>query len=611
MARASNAARVLVGATVGLVSTDVVLASGKTDSGSNLSPITCKDGTSVMPWSAPTRSAQLKRLKEEKFDVVVVGGGCVGAGCAMEGATRGLNVALLDGDDFAAGTSGRSTKLIHGGIRYLEQAVFSADVTKLELVIEALAERAHLLNAAPFMAHPVPIMIPLYKWWELPYMYAGAKAYDIFAWGRRAVPASTLILKDEAMYRFPMLNPDGLKGAVVYYDGMHNDTRMNLLIALTAAQHGAAVSNHITVVGIKHDKEGKVCGVEVRDEQTGESWVIRARAVVNATGPFADTLRKMDAPEAKDRIVPAGGVHIILPDHCCPERHGLIVPKTRDGRVLFFLPWEGSTLCGTTDSETDLTMMPKPTEQEISFILEEANRFLNTKVSRHDVKAAWSGIRPLVRDFEAKDTKSFSRNHVVETSPSGMVSVMGGKWTTYRQMAEDGIDAVLKSHPRLAEMKPIRPSSTQRMQLLGADRAGIVVGQKFDRITITLREKYGMHKDVSEHLLRNYGTRALQVAELCEKDRTLRNRLSRRWPFIKGEIVFAMRQEYACTAVDVIARRLRLAFLDSDDARKALPTVLDAMQAEAGWSSARRSKEEAAALAFLATMNQVFDDESS
>ncbi len=212
------------------------------------------------------------------------------------------------------------------------------------------------------------------------------------------------------MYRFPMLNPDGLKGAVVYYDGMHNDTRMNLLIALTAAQHGAAVSNHITVVGIKHDKEGKVCGVEVRDEQTGESWVIRARAVVNATGPFADTLRKMDAPEAKDRIVPAGGVHIILPDHCCPERHGLIVPKTRDGRVLFFLPWEGSTLCGTTDSETDLTMMPKPTEQEISFILEEANRFLNTKVSRHDVKAAWSGIRPLVRDFEAKDTKSFSRN---------------------------------------------------------------------------------------------------------------------------------------------------------------------------------------------------------
>lgn len=411
------------------------------------------------------------------------------------------------------------------------------------------------------------------------------------------------------MFRFPMLNPDGLKGAVVYYDGMHNDTRMNLMIALTAAQHGAAIANHVKVLGIEHNKEGKACGVKVRDEASGEAWTIRARAVVNATGPFADAIRQMDVPECKERIVPAGGVHIILPDHCSPEDHGLIVPATKDGRVLFFLPWEGATLCGTTDSVTDLTMLPQPTEKEISFIMEEANRFLNTKVSRHNVKAAWSGIRPLVRDFEAKDTKSFSRNHVVEVSPTGMVSIMGGKWTTYRKMAQDTMDKVLQTVPRIAEKRPVRPSCTLHMQFLGADRAGIVVGQKFDRITITLREKYGFHKDVAEHLLRNYGTRALQVAELGERDRDLRNRMTRRWPFIAGEVVFAMRQEYAISAVDVIARRLRLAFLDTETSLKVLDKVLDIMQKEAEWTTARRAEEEAKAKEFLATMNRAYVDD--
>lgn len=551
----------------------------------------------------------MRRLKEEKFDVVIIGGGCVGAGCALEAATRGLKVAMVDANDFAAGTSGRSTKLIHGGIRYLEQAFWKLDYTKFKLVLEALAERAHLMNAAPYMAHPMPILIPVYRWWELPYLYAGAVVYDLIARTHKSVPASTLIFKDEALYRFNGLNPDGLKGAVVYYDGMHNDTRMNLMIALTAAQEGAAVANYTAVTSVKHDKEGKACGVGVRDVLTGEEFTVRARAVVNATGPFSDAVRRMDDESAPERIVPAGGVHIILPDHCSPEAHGLIVPKTKDGRVLFFLPWEGSTLCGTTDSESDLTLLPQPTEKEIGFILEEANRFLNTKVSRHDVKAAWSGIRPLVRDFAAKDTKGFSRNHVVETSGSGMVSVLGGKWTTYRKMAEDGINAVLEAVPRISEKTTVGPSKTQTMQLLGADRAGIVVGQKFDRITITLRETYGFHKDVAEHLLRNYGTRALQVAEIAERDRSLRDRINRRWPFILAEVVFAMRQEYAVSAEDVLARRVRLAFLDSEDTAKAAARVLAVMQKEGGWSEARRKEEEARLKLFLATMNRTYDEE--
>jgi FAD dependent oxidoreductase len=242
-------------------------------------PIKCEDGTYVIPWATPSREEQLRRLKSEEFDVVVIGGGCVGAGVAWEAATRGLKVAMVERDDFASGTSGRSTKLIHGGIRYLEAAVFNLDMEMLEMVQEALSERAHLLNAAPYMAHPLPTIIPIYRWWEVPYMWAGAKAYDLVAGKeRRVLPASYFIDRNEALFQFPMLKADGLKGAVVYYDGMHNDTRMNLMIALTACQHGAAVGNYVETLQVNHDgKTGAANGVRVKDVLSGEEWDIKAK----------------------------------------------------------------------------------------------------------------------------------------------------------------------------------------------------------------------------------------------------------------------------------------------------------------------------------------------
>jgi glycerol-3-phosphate dehydrogenase len=317
---------------------------------------------------------------------VVIGGGCVGAGVAWEASTRGLKVALVERDDFAAGTSGRSTKLIHGGIRYLESAVKNLDPGMYHLVSEALAERAHLLHAAPYMARPLATLIPLYTWWEIPYMYIGAKVYDLIAGSRRAVPEAYYISRDEALYQFPLLNGEGLKGGIVYYDGMHNDTRMNLMIALTAAQNGAALANYLEVTTILKDEAGRASGVRVRDVQGGGSGgggreiTIRAKGVVNATGCFGDAIRKMDDPKAENLILGAAGVHIVLPDHFSPDNMGLIVPKTKDGRVLFFLPWEGSTICGTTDSPSDITMTPKATEEDISFIIEESQRFLTRKV---------------------------------------------------------------------------------------------------------------------------------------------------------------------------------------------------------------------------------------
>lgn len=362
--------------------------------------------------------------------------------------------------------------------------------------------------------------------------------------------------------------------------------------------------------------------------------------VINATGCFGDAIRQMDDPKAPPLIVGASGTHVILPDHFSPDNMGLIIPKTRDGRVLFFLPWEGMTICGTTDSPSEITMSPAPTEEDVRFIIEESNRYLSRKITLADVRAAWSGIRPLIKDpaklASGSSTAQLSRKHVVETSPSTeMVSVLGGKWTTYRKMAEDAVDA-------LAQKKgfQVEPSKTLSMQLLGADRAGIVFNKRYDRIPVTLRETYGLDKDVARHLSRNYGTRALQVGQLVQADREARqdyesakaaatassssswsgskktpspvgfnpalpplgSRLASRHPVLVAEVVFAVEQEYAETVVDILARRTRLAFLDSNAAREAVPTVVAVMASLLHWDAARQAKETAAAHKFLDTM---------
>jgi glycerol-3-phosphate dehydrogenase len=428
----------------------------------------------VTPYAPPPRAAQLARLRSEELDVVVVGGGCVGAGVAWEARTRGLSVALVERDDFAAGTSGRSTKLIHGGIRYLEAAFKNLDVGAYRLVREALEERAHLLNAAPYNAQPLAMLIPLYTWWEIPYMWAGAKVYDWLAGSARAVPHSYFVSAAEVHQQFPMLRTDGLKGGIVYYDGRHNDTRMNLMVALTAAQAGAVLANYTEVTAVLKDSAGRARGVAVRDVRTGDAFNVRAKAVVNATGCFGDALRALDDPRAEPLILGAAGVHVILPDHFSPDRMGLIVPKTRDGRVLFLLPWEGSTIAGTTDAPAPISMEPRATEDDVAFILAETNRYLSRPVKRADVKAAWSGIRPLIKDPAAPPgtTAAVSRSHVVTASASGMVSVLGGKWTTYRRMAQDAVDELAKV---VRDLPAVGPSVTQKMQVLGADRAGVLL----------------------------------------------------------------------------------------------------------------------------------------
>lgn len=579
-------------------------------------PIACRDGTMVFPWAGPSRAEMVAKLQSTKFDVLVVGGGCVGSGVALDAATRGLSVALVERDDYAAGTSGRSTKLIHGGVRYLENAFKNLDWSQYLLVREALAERSHMLHAAPYIAKPLPIMLPVDKWWKVPYYYAGTKVYDLVAGNDTGVPRSMFLSKEQALFAFPMMDPSKLSGAIVYYDGQMNDSRFSLMVLLTAMQAGAAAANQMNVQRLVKSADGTVTGAVVKDLVTGKEFEVHAKAVVNATGPFTDSIRRMArsadgtddgaADEEQDIILPAGGIHVTLSDDFSPGTMGLIVPNTSDGRVLFFLPWSGSTLVGTTDSSTPITMQPKPSSDEVDFVLREAGKYLNRRISRSDVRAAWSGIRPLVRDIHGGDTKAISREHVVEVGPSGVVTIGGGKWTTYRQMAEDAVDKVLEGKATLQARAG--PCITKKLKLVGADRAGIVCDQRFNIITVTLREDYGYDRDIAEHLVSNYGTRALQIAEIVRQGYPTRKkdlhpkRLVAKHPFLEAEVVFAVQHEYALSAVDVIARRTRLAYVDHKAALEALPLVITLMANLLKWSAAKCAQEKKDAEQFLDTM---------
>jgi glycerol-3-phosphate dehydrogenase len=542
----------------------------------------------------PTRSDQIKSLNEEEFDVLVIGGGATGSGCVLDAATRGLKTAMVEADDFSSGTSSRSTKLIHGGLRYLQKAIMKLDYEQYKMVEEALHERGNLLDIAPHLSFPLPIMLPVYKVWQIPYFWLGIKAYD-FVSGSQCLKSSFLLSKERALELFPMLKRDKLKGGIVYYDGSHNDARMCISLAITAARHGATIANHVKVTGLVKAEDGKITGAKMRDELSGKEWITKAKSVINATGPFTDAIRKMDNQEAKDIVCPAAGVHIVLPDYYSPEKMGLIDPETSDGRVIFLLPWLNHTIAGTTDSPCKVTFDPSPSEEDIMFILNEVKNYLSPDVTvrRGDVLSAWSGIRPLVKDPNKEDTQSLVRNHVIHVSPSGLVTIAGGKWTTYRSMALETVDAAVKE----SNLKQKMPSQTDGLLLEGAH-------QWTPTMYIKLVQDIGVDSQVAQHLSETYGDRAFSVGRMASRTGqrwpVLGQRLHPEFPYIEAEVRYAIK-EYAATAVDVIARRLRLSFLNVQAAEEALPRIIEIMGEELKWSSKEKAKQMADAMTFLNT----------
>lgn len=557
--------------------------------------------------AAPSRAEQLAKLKaagskNTQLDVFIIGGGATGTASALDATLRDLKVGLVERDDFASGTSSRSTKLIHGGVRYLEKAFFQLDPGQLKLVFEALHERAVMLKQAPHLTHPLPTLLPCYKLWEVPFYWIGLKAYDLVAVaGNGLLYMSKFVSANEALRQFPTLSKTSggqkLRGSIMYYDGQMDDARFNVSVAVTSAMYGAAIANHTEVIDLLHE-DTRVVGAKCRDTFTGEEFDVYAKVVINATGPFTDGVRRMEDEKANPMIVPSAGVHITLPDYYSPEGMGLIVPKTKDGRIVFMLPWLGRTIAGTTDSSTEITALPKPHTDEVAFILDALSDYLRIEVRSSDVQSAWSGIRPLAvnPDAEAGNTQNILREHAVHVSPEKVVTITGGKWTTQRAMGEAAVDKAI-------EVGGLKEKATRCktpfVQLVGA--------HKWDESYFTfLTQRYEMagnkpgssttaiarpqlDVECAKHLARAYGDQAYKVAEIAEKG--LGSRLVEGYPFIEAEIVYCIENEYCLTAMDFLARRIRLVFLDSKGALAALPHVVNVMSKQLNWSKARTKKE--------------------
>uniref|UniRef100_A0A7R9V8C5 Glycerol-3-phosphate dehydrogenase n=1 Tax=Chlamydomonas euryale TaxID=1486919 RepID=A0A7R9V8C5_9CHLO len=552
--------------------------------------------------TVPTRAQQLSKLlagsREKPFDLLVIGGGATGAGCAVDAATRGLNTVLIEREDFGSGTSSKSTKLVHGGVRYLEKAVFQADPSQLKLVFEALHERANFLANVPHLAHPLPIMTPCYQWWEVPYYWAGLKAYDAVA-GTTNLVMSKYLNRVETMNFMPTLaekNPEthaGLKGSILYYDGQFDDSRMCVTLATSAASAGAITLNHAECAELIKNEEGKVIGAKMKDNLTGKTHEVYAKVLLNATGVFTDGVRKQSDNAARTTVMGSSGVHVTLPAFYGSATMGMLVPKTKDGRVLFLLPWQGALIAGTTDTKCLAEAKPAPSEADVAWVLDTLSDHLGVKVRREDVLSAWSGIRPLPAPPPSKgggdNTQNVVRDHVMWTDADGMLNMTGGKWTTYRKMAEEAVDAVVATgrvpsntgHCVTGRL-PLRGARTFRPTLAAE------LGQQLK--TDPLPGLGAAHDDVAAHLASSYGDRAPEVLRIA-REKSLGNRLAPGLPVLEAEVAYCAAMEYSETPDDFLERRVRMAFMDASAAIAALPRVAELMGNVHGWSRERRAKE--------------------
>ncbi|KAI3913817.1 hypothetical protein MKW92_025424 [Papaver armeniacum] len=559
----------------------------------------------------PSRKEQEEKMSgsnsKSPFDVLVIGGGATGSGVALDAASRGLRVALVEREDFSSGTSSRSTKLLHGGVRYLEKAFFNLDYGQLKLVFHALEERNRVIQNAPHICRALPTMTPCYSWFEVVYYWAGLKVYDLVA-GSGTLRLSRYYPAQKAVTVFPTLakecNGRKLRGAVVYCDGQMDDSRLNIGLACTAALAGAAVLNHVEVVSLLKDEiSGRVIGAQVRDNLTEKEFDVYAKVIINAAGPFCDFLRKMADSGATNIISPSSGAHVVLPDYFTPEDMGLLIPKTKDGRLVFMLPWRGKTLAGTTDSSTTITDLPQPQSEEIDFILHAIEDYLSIKVRTSDILSTWSGIRPLAIDPSAKDTASISRDHLVHVDCPGLITISGGKWTTYRSMAEDAVNAAIKH----GELNPLRRCVTADLAIVGAEgwkpSAFVEMAQSYVRRKQTRDGKVvpgALGTSIAKHLSCAYGSMATHVASIAQEE-DLGKRLAHGYPYLEAEVAYCARNEYCETAIDFIARRTRLAFLDVNAATNALPRVIEILAIEHGWDKGRQKVEHQTAEVFLRT----------
>lgn len=478
------------------------------------------------------RNTSLQRLitRDKPWDIAIIGGGATGVGIAVDAASRGYAVCLLEQSDFGKATSSRSTKLVHGGVRYLQQG-------NVALVTEALHERGLLRANAPHLVHDLPFVVPNYQWWESPFYGMGLKAYDLLA-GKNGFGKSRHLTQAEVLRHIPNLKTEGLRGGVLYHDGQFDDARLLIDLAATATRFGAALLNYAPVTHLRHDAAGQLRSLVFTDRETGGAHAVAARCIVNATGAFSDQLRRLDNPVAPAIIAPSQGVHLVLDGGFLSGDSAIMVPHTSDGRVMFAIPWHNRTLLGTTDTAvTDIPLEPVPQESEIDFILTTAGKYLARAPQRNDILSMFAGIRPLVRASHGGNTAALSRDHVIEISSGGLLTIAGGKWTTYRRMAEDAVD--------------------QAMTVGGLPHRAC--------ITRTL-PIHGYHQSAA----------GAQDSTPPMIDQSLHERLS----ITTDDVIYFIRHEMARGVDDILARRTRCLLLDARAAMAAAPQVAEIMALE-------------------------------
>ncbi len=488
---------------------------------------------------------QQAKARKEPWDIIIIGGGATGVGTAVDASARGYSTLLLERSDFGKGTSSRSTKLVHGGVRYLEQG-------NISLVMEALRERGLLRQNAPHLVSDLPFIVPSYSWWEGPFYGIGLKLYQLMS-GKYGFGPSEYLSSKETAQRLPNVKTEGLLGGVVYYDGQFDDTRLLIQLVATAGEHGATLINYAPVTALEKGADGTVNGVAWEDTETGEKSVAHARVVVNATGPFTDSVRKLAEPTAEPMISPSQGAHLVLDRSFLPGDTAIMVPHTSDGRVMFAIPWHGHTLIGTTDTAMDhIPVEPVALDQEIDFMLSTGALYLTKEPTRADILSVFAGIRPLAKSGDGKNTAKLSRDQVIQIDRSGLLSIAGGKWTTYRNMAEDCVDhaATLGDLPDVA-------CTTKTLHV------------------------HGYHLDSSLFgPLSFYGTDAIAIRALIAESPKLGEQLDAELPYLAAEVVWAAREEMARSIEDVLARRTRALFLNAKAAVRMAPRVAELMARE-------------------------------
>lgn len=487
-----------------------------------------------------------ERRNSKPWDMLIIGGGATGVGIAVDAASRGYDVALVEQADFGKGTSSRSTKLAHGGVRYLEQG-------NISLVMEALKERGLMRQNAPHLVHDLAFVVPNYEWWEAPFYGVGLKVYNMLA-GKYGFGPSTILSRDETLERLPTIKTDGLRGGIVYYDGQFDDSRLLANLAETAVEQGATVVNYMRVERLL--KQGsELTGAVAVDLEGGEEFEIRAEVIINATGAFTDTIRRMANADAAPMISPSQGIHLVFPGRFLSSDHAIMVPHTRDGRVMFAIPWHGHTVVGTTDTPIQQASLdPLPFEEEIDFILETSAQYLDQAPSRSDVLSVFVGIRPLVKAGDGGNTAALSRDHSIKIEDSGLVTITGGKWTTYRHMAEDCVNQAAT----IGQLEE-RPCVTRNLNIHGFHQNA----EKFGDLAV-------------------YGSDAPAIESLMRSEPELAVKLDDELPYTAAEIAWAARHEMARTLDDALARRTRALFLNSKAALRMAPKAAAVLAAELG-----------------------------